>query len=281
LEIGECGSGVAEGMDPAGLFDAVLLPRSSHVTGNVSCHEMSYEGDNLWLVNTQFSCLATTEPGYHFVPQWKPRFISNCYEPGDRCHLNGVAFASGRPQFVTALAESDTAGGWREDRANSGIVIDVSSNEIICRGLAMPHSPRVHNGKLWVLDSGRGQLITVDATDGTKEIVTTFPGYVRGMAIHGSLAFVGLSRIRETSVFGDLPISSSKAELKCGVGIVDLQSGRQLASFQFEDTVEEIFAVEVVPNVRNIAIRGVPSSDDSNREVWLVPPPTSGPKTVI
>jgi uncharacterized protein (TIGR03032 family) len=140
----------------------------------------------------------------------------------------------------------------------------------------MPHSPRVHDGRVWVLDSGRGELVLVDPVTGQRETVTVFPGYVRGLSFWGPLAFVGLSRIRETSVFGGLPIAAKKEELKCGVGVLDIRSGRQVASFQFMSGVEEIFAVEVLPGVRCPAIRGPASlgtSDQQEAEIWVAPPP--------
>ena len=39
--------------------DACFLPRRSHTTGDVQIHEMAWVGEELWFVNTAFSCLAT------------------------------------------------------------------------------------------------------------------------------------------------------------------------------------------------------------------------------
>ncbi len=77
------------------------------------------------------------------------------------------------------------------------------------------------------------------------------------MAIHGQYAFIGLSRIRETSVFGGIPIAEKRDELKCGVGVVDLLNGRVVATFQFQNCVEENFAVELLPAsvVRQFVVR--------------------------
>ena len=59
----------------------------------------------------------------------------------------------------------------RQSHITGGIVIDVASGEIITRGLSMPHSPRWHDGRLWVLDSGNGRLVTVDPESGERETV--------------------------------------------------------------------------------------------------------------
>lgn len=274
-QLDSAGRELAQQIEPAGKYDAALLTRSAHVTGNIHSHELAFVGDELWLVNTLFSCLATIQPGYNFVPRWKPKFVSNCHVPGDRCHLNGLAVSEGRVKYVTAMAESDTPNGWRVAKEKTGVLIDVPANEVVCRGFAMPHSPRVHLGRVWMLDSGRGQLVTVDAAKGTWDVVTTFPGYARGLAFLGPFAFVGLSRIRETSVFGGLPIAAKRDELKCGLGVVDLRTGQQVAAFQFVDGIEEIFDVQALPMVRCPAIRGpLPKDKEQEQdEIWLAPPP--------
>ena len=43
-------------------------------------------------------------------PRWRPPFVS-ALAPEDRCHLNGLGLVDGRPKYVTALGETDTAGG--------------------------------------------------------------------------------------------------------------------------------------------------------------------------
>ena len=269
------GPDFAAQLPPQGLYDAALLARSGHITGNIHGHEMSFSGDRLWIVNTLFSCLSTVEPGASFVPRWKPRFIANCHAPGDRCHLNGLAMENGIPAFVTAMSETDSPNGWRENKEKSGVVISVAENETIARGFAMPHSPRLHAGHLWVLDSGRGQLVVVDRKTGKWDVCTTFPGYTRGLAFAGRYAFVGLSRIRETAVFGGVPIAAKRDELKCGVGVVEWQTGRQVAAFQFLDGVEEIFDVQVLPGVRSPLIRGPQPKEKeaSADEIWIAPAP--------
>ena len=232
-------------------------------------HDLGWGRDGLWMVNTLFSCLCTLDESHSFVPQWKPSFISRLADE-DRCHLNGMAMENGGPRFVTALAETDTAAGWRANKAHTGCIIDVQSGEVLTRGLAMPHSPRVRNGELWVLDSGNGCLARVDRENGQVQPVEHVPGYTRGLAFHGQFAFVGLSRIRETNVFGGLPISERRDELSCGIAVVDLNSGCSVATFQFLAGVEEIFAVDVIPNHRNSVFGGASYGEDE-KEIWIVP----------
>ncbi len=262
---------VASSLEPAGRHGACFLTRSAQVTGEIQAHEMAWAGNELWVVNTLFSCLCTLDSNFSFVPRWKPRFI-NALAPEDRCHLNGLALVDDRPKYVTCMAESDTAGGWRPNKAETGCLIDIESGEAVARGFAMPHSPHVHLGQIWLLDSGRGALVRVDPKTGEVTTTARFPGYTRGLAMIGNLAFVGLSKIRETSTFGGVPIAENRARLKCGVGVVNVQTGELAGQFEFTSGVDEIFDVDLVTDARLTAMRGPYSKEDGENAIWTVPP---------
>ena len=171
---------VARKLEPPGKHDACYLPRAIHITGDIDIHEMAYDAaDELWLVNTRFSCLCTLDHDHSFTPRWRPPFVS-AYAREDRCHLNGLAMVDGRPKYVTALGETDTASGWRANKASGALLIDVQSNEILLRGLSMPHSPHWHNGRLWLLEGGEGSLVWVDLATRTWRTVAHLPGFTRG-----------------------------------------------------------------------------------------------------
>jgi uncharacterized protein (TIGR03032 family) len=242
--------------------DAAFLPRTTHITGDVQIHEMVWVPSSksvatgkrklskLWFVNTRFSCLATRSGLYNFVPRWRPRFIS-ALTPEDRCHLNGIALRDGKVRYVTALGETDTPGGWRDNKRSGGVLIDVASNETIVRGLSMPHSPRWHNGQLWVLNSGSGGVGTVDERTGRYEEICRLPGFTRGLDFAGPYAFVGLSQVRESAVFSGISIADMKQEDRCcGVWIIDTRSGQIAGFVKFTEGVQEIFAVQVLRGLR-------------------------------
>ncbi len=65
-------------------------------------------------------------------------------------------------------------------------------------------------------------------------------------------------------------IAERRDELRCGVGVVDLASGRTVAVFQFLSGVTEIFGIEVLAGFCNPLIAGA-SVDLQEREVWVVP----------
>lgn len=115
---------VAAKLDPPGKHDACFLPRSSVITGNVQIHELAWGHDDLWFVNTRFSCLAQRHSRYSFVPRWRPPFIT-AIAPEDRCHLKGLAMVDGEPRFVTALAMSNEPAGWRPHKRDGGVLMEV------------------------------------------------------------------------------------------------------------------------------------------------------------
>ena len=262
---------IARRLEPAGTHDACFVARHSHYTNDIHVHEMAWCGSTLWLANTRFSCLCTLDSRYSFVPQWRPLFVS-ALASEDRCHLNGLAVAGGKPAYVTAFAQTDTPQGWRPTKLSSGCMIEVGTGRVVTSGLCMPHSPRVHGGKLYVLDSGRGQIKSVDATTGAQTVIATLPGYTRGMSIVGTLAFVGLSKIRESAVFGGVPIAAQDKPLMCGVAVVDLDTGVIGSMLEFKDGVDEVFDVQLVAGVSPV-ISGPEMVRDDGKPIWIVPSP--------
>jgi uncharacterized protein (TIGR03032 family) len=260
--------GIAPQVEPAGQHDTCFVPRWSHVTGDICVHELTWAGDELWIVNTRFSCLCTLDPAYSFVPRWRPPFVTGLAAE-DRCHLNGLAVVDGQPKYVTALGETNSPQGWRANKPRGGCLMDVSSREIIIRGLSMPHSPRWHDGRLWLLESGTGQLVLVDHATGHRLSIAEVPGFARGLVLCGRYAFIGLSKIRASSAMDGVPLAERRDELKCGVAVVDLIAGRVCAMLEFQTAVEEIFDVQLLGGVRFPEVLGF--KQDTLRNTFVVP----------
>jgi uncharacterized protein (TIGR03032 family) len=240
---------VAHKLEPAGKHDGCFMPRTRRITGDVQVHEMAWAGDELWFVNTRFSCLCTPSDECSFVPRWRPPFIS-ALAPDDRCHLNGLALVDSRPRYATSLGHSDAPAGWRQHKKDGGTLLDVDANAVILAGLSMPHSPRWYEGRLWLLESGAGTIGTVDPAAGRYEPIAEFPGFTRGLDFCGPLAFIGLSQVRESAVFSGIPLVERVADRSCGVWVLDTRTGNTVAFLRFEDAVQEIFAVQVLPGMR-------------------------------
>ncbi|MFA5885406.1 MAG: TIGR03032 family protein [Acidimicrobiia bacterium] len=235
-------------LDPPDRHDACFMPRHSHNTGDIRIHDLGYAGDELWIVNTRFSCLATLDDKHSFVPRWRPPFIT-ALAPEDRCHLNGMCVIDDEPRYVTALGTSDEAGGWREEKLDGGVLMDVRTGEVVSGDMCMPHSPRWYDGRLWLLESGRGILATVDLETGERTEVGAVPGFARGLSFLGPYAFIGLSQVRE-HVFEGLPLTGDGVERNCGVWVLDTRNGEIVAWVKFSGTVHEIYDVMALPRQR-------------------------------
>ena len=225
-------------------------------------------GSVLWFVNSRFSCLSVLSKDFSFVPRWTPPFIRELV-PEDRCHLNGLAIVDGRPKYVTALGESNVVGGWRENKAAGGVLIDVPANTVLLRGLSMPHSPRWHQDRLWLLNSGAGELLCFDPAKGTAGVVCTLPAYLRGLCLIGRFAVVGLCQIREQHIFGGLPVQQRQEKLLSGLAVVDLPTGKLVGTFEFTAGCTEIYDVQFLPGARHVNVLN--STDDAVRQAFTAP----------
>jgi len=186
---------------------------------------------------------------HSFVPRWRPPFVS-AIAPEDRCHLNGLCLVQGQPCFVTALGESDAPRGWRENKSDGGVLIEVSSGRVLCHGLSMPHSPRWYAGRLWILESGTGAVGYLDPKTLKFQRLVELPGFTRGLDFCGPFAFVGLSQVRETAIFSGIPITQRETERHSGVWAVNIETGEVAGFLQFEDAVQEVFAVQMLTGIQ-------------------------------
>jgi uncharacterized protein (TIGR03032 family) len=231
--------------------DRLYVPALAHTTGDLNVHDVVIDRHGRTLfINTDFSCLATHRPGYNFDAVWQPPFISKLAAE-DRCHLNGLALVDGEAAYVTACGSSDSPAGWRHQRRSGGVVMHIPSREVVASGLSMPHSPRWFEGRLWLLNSGTGELGYLDGT--RFHPVTYCPGFVRGLAFVGGFAVVGLSKLRSSSLSGlplDQRLAADGQASECGLRVIDLSTGQVVHSLQIDGVVEELFDVVVLPGVR-------------------------------
>ena len=232
--------------------DRLYVPAVSYTTGDVNAHELVLGADGQPIfVNTAFSCLAALAPGCSFAPTWQPTFITKL-AGDDRCHLNGLALKDGIPTWATACGSSGEPSAWRNTRSGGGVLLHIPSGELAATGLSMPHSPRWHDGKLWLLNSGTGELGWIE--DGRFHSLCPLPGFVRGLAFAGGCAVVGLSKLRSPQFTG-LPleerlIAEGNPGGCCGLRVIELASGQVLHSLDLPEPIDELFDVVVLPGVQ-------------------------------
>jgi uncharacterized protein (TIGR03032 family) len=253
--------------------DRLYVPKLGTTTGDLDIHDIVVESSGRPVfAATGFNCLGTVNQRYSFTPLWRPSFVT-AIAAEDRCHLNGLALQNGRCKYVTAVATTDTAGAWRDFRTDGGVVLEVPSSETVASGLSMPHSPRVHRGELWVLNSGAGYLGKIDRDRGRFEPVAFCPGYLRGLAFVGDHhALVGVSRPRRDGTFGGLALDdeldSRDETAMCGLLVIDLRSGETVHWIRLEGMVTELYDVAILPGVIRPMAIGF-KADDIQRIIAL------------
>ncbi len=234
--------------------DKVYIPRQAFTTGDLDAHDISKdENGDIVFVNTRYNCIAKISEKYNFKPLWVPPFITKMVSE-DRCHLNGMAMRDGKPRYVTMVSQTDRLDAWREHRHNGGVVMDMENSEVLAEGLSMPHSPRYYQDKLWVLNAGKGEFGYIDSQTNSFKAITQLDGFLRGLAFYKNYALIGLSKPRHERTFAGLPLeeilNSKQVEPKCGIFIVDINTGEIIHSLEAEGEIVELYDVQVLPNTK-------------------------------
>lgn len=242
-------------------YDAVFVPVEGRTTGDIDIHDIHPQAGSPapLFVATRFNCLATLDFRNSFRPVWLPPFIDRVAAE-DRCHLNGLAMQDGRPAYVTCVAQTNSGGAWRDHRQSGGVVLDVDSGAVVASGLSMPHSPRLHDGTLYVLQSGLGEFGRIDRATGRFEPMCFLPGFVRGVTFAGGHAIVGVSRPRRDKTFEGLALderlaSEGRAPVSM-IAVVNLATGDIEHTLEIEGVVQELYDVAFLPGIRRPKLLG-------------------------
>lgn len=254
-------------------YDSLFYPMSSNITSYIDTHDVSFSKQGLIAVNTAYSCLVKLDGKNSFNPIWTPPFITK-FQSGDACHLNGCCIDENQNiRYVTGFGQTDNPRGWTLNKLTTGFLMDVTTNEILCDNLPMPHSPRVYKNELYVLLSASEELIKVNRVTKERTTIAKIDGFIRGLSFYENYAFVGISKLRKSHTFGDLPIAKKK--LLAGVVIVDINTGEKVSELLYEGELEEIYDVHFIPNKKRVNIINHPMSKQNpaiitpNYEGWI------------
>lgn len=123
-----------------------------------------------------------------------------------------------------------------------GVIFSGASREPVARGLTRPHSARLRDGRIWVDDSGYGEVGFIE--DGGFRSVAQLPGWTRGLTFCDRVMFVGTSRVLPR--FSQYAPGLNPEKAQCGLHAIDMESGELLGSI-FWPFGSQIFSVECVP----------------------------------
>jgi uncharacterized protein (TIGR03032 family) len=116
------------------------------------------------------------------------------------------------------------------------------TREVVAGGLTRPHSARLRRRRVWLDNSGYGEVGWVE--DKKFHVVAKLPGWTRGLRFVDDVMFVGTSRVipRFRHYAPGLDVDASV----CGVHALCVKTGAILGSLLWPNGYQ-IFGVEAVP----------------------------------
>ncbi|MEW5868244.1 MAG: DUF4915 domain-containing protein [Chloroflexota bacterium] len=227
-----------------------LLPvRSRFLPGCFYLHDLALVGGVLHANSVGQNAVIRFDPDGSVERAWWPRCIETRDGPvfgQNHLQLNsiaaGVDLASSYFSASTDRLSARRPGHQNFPVDRRGVIFAGDTRQPIAHGLTRPHSARLHQGKLWVDNSGYGELGFIEA--GQFAPLARLPGWTRGLRLHGEFAFVGTSRVlpRFQQYAPGLDLDSSQ----CALHAVDLHSGEVLGSLTWPYG-NQIFAIELAP----------------------------------
>ncbi|HKP37209.1 MAG TPA: DUF4915 domain-containing protein [Pyrinomonadaceae bacterium] len=226
-----------------------LVPvRSRFLPGRLYLHDLAFVGSQLCATAVGENAIIRVLGDGRSERVWWPRAIETRRNPlFDQNYLQLNSIAAGptlRKSFFTASAEKPLAlrpGHQKFPVDKLGVIFSGATREPVVRGLTRPHSARIHRKRLWVDNSGYGELCVVNGSG--FDVVTRLSGWTRGLCFHKGVAFVATSRVipRFRQYAPGLDVDRSE----CGVHAVDIRTGELLGSIIWPGG-NQIFAAELI-----------------------------------
>jgi uncharacterized protein (TIGR03032 family) len=228
-----------------------LVPvRSRFYPGCLYLHDLALIGGELYGNAVGQNAVVRLHADGRHEPVWWPRCIDTPRGPlFARNHLQLNSIAAGDSLEASYFsASTDRVSARRPGHRNfpvdrRGVLFAGATREPAVNGLTRPHSARLWRGRVWVDNSGYGELGV--AADGRFTPVARLSGWTRGLCFHGRVAFVGTSRVlpRFRHYAPGLDVERSV----CGVHAVDTATGAVLGSLIWP-AGNQIFAVDWLPS---------------------------------
>ena len=253
-------SGAAPNAQPNPEVHGTLVPSGArYLPGALYLHDLALVGGALHANAVGMNAIVELPEAGGFKPVWWPKTIGPARGGTPKfeknyLQLNSIAPADSlRDSAFSASVEHP--GSRRPGHLNfpvdrRGVVFSGKTREVLARGLTRPHSTRFHRRSLYVNDSGYGRLCVIDG--GRADTVAELPGWTRGAFFAGRYAFVATSRV--IPKYSHYAPGLDPSRSTCGVHILELASGRRLASLTWP-LGNQLFAVEGVPRA---VVSGLP-----------------------
>ncbi len=237
--------------------DKPLVPvRSRFMPGCLYMHDLAFIDGHLHANAVGHNAVVRLNDDSSYTRVWWPKCIENPDGPTfgqNHIQLNSIAAGENlETSYFSASSEemSNLRPGDKDYPVDKrGVIFSGATREPIARGLTRPHSARIETTtgtpRLWVDNSGYGEFGFIDG--GKFQTVTRLPGWTRGLAFCGEVAFVGTSRVipKFAQYAPGLDVNASI----CAVHAVDIRSGEVLGSIVWPYG-NQIFAIDWLPRMQ-------------------------------
>jgi uncharacterized protein (TIGR03032 family) len=232
-----------------------LVPvRSQYLPGCLYLHDLALIGNRLHGNAVGHNAVVGLDESGHYERVWWPRCIGRTGHPvfgWNLLQLNSIAAGKDlRSSFFSASTDSPSSrrpGHHNFPVDRRGVIFSGRTREPIVRGLTRPHSARLHEGRLWVANSGYGELGMVEK--GLFNPVGRLPSWTRGLCFCGHVAFVGASRVIPR--FRHYAPGLQVGDAECGVHALDTRTGRWIGSLSWPYG-SQIFAIDWMPSADSL-----------------------------
>jgi uncharacterized protein (TIGR03032 family) len=224
-----------------------MVPVSStFYPGRLYIHDLALIGGQLYANAVGHNAIVKLRGESCFEKVWWPKCIERGGEPQfDKNYIQLNSIAAGSTIRDSYYSASSTSLGLRRPGHlnykvdKQGVIFSGRTREPICQGLTRPHSARQANKKVWVANSGYGELGYV--ADGRLQVVRRLPGWTRGLCLTKDIAFVATSRVIPR--YARYAPGLDSRHSSCGLHAVCLTTGNVLASMEWP-WGNQVFAID-------------------------------------
>jgi len=236
---------------------ALSLPvQTAFYPGALYIHDLAIFGDVLHANAVGQNAVIRLDGSGNSKRVWWPKCIETGYGPvfsKNYIQLNSIAGGTTpRDSFYSASScgiERRRPGHLNYAVDRRGVIFSGRTREPICTGLTRPHSARLSGRRIWVANSGYGELGFV--SQGKLEVVVRLPGWTRGLCIVENIAFAATSRVipRFASYAPGLDVDSSR----CAIYAICCKTGSVLGRLEWPSG-NQVFAIDWIGSLASVGL---------------------------
>lgn len=251
--------GLAKDIIPEGITlpeGTTYVPyKSLFLPGTLYVHDVVKMRGELYATATGHNFLMKIEEDGSWQRSWWPSCVDAKKEDAfnqNYLQLNSIAINnSPEDSFYTAFSNETTGSKpWKEGYGpkGKGVVFSGKTRDVVLDGLTCPHSAKLRDGKLWLCNSGYGEVGVVENMESwaTFNPVVSVKGFTRGLAFAGDLAAVGLSKVID--FYEPYAPGITPSESQCGIVLFNANTGEEVASLIWPEGYQ-IYDVQMMPDV--------------------------------